>query len=558
MLQLRDYQRDAVDSIFEYWSKNNGSPLVVVPTGGGKALLISTFVKELLRDYSDMRILCVTHVKELIVQNAKELLGIWPQAPIGFYSASVGRKDAHAQVIFGGVQTIYNKVDRIGHIDLVLVDESHLMPRKSETQYGKLISGLRAINPDMKLVGFTATPFRLGEGLLTEGEDALFDAIAYEKPVGELIDDGYLCRPVSKGMDAAYDLTGVGKLGGDYKQNALQNAVDKSDVNSAVCDEIVKYGRDRKAWLLFCSGVEHAYHMRDELRSRGISCETVCGDTPSAERDRILEDFKAGRIQAVTNNSVMTTGVNVPRIDLLALCRPTLSASLYIQMVGRGLRLYPGKDNCLVLDFAGNVKKHGPIDSVDPGRAHSGTGDAPVKKCPTDEADVDGSYGCDSLVHASARVCPDCGYKFPFDTSPKLDTHAGDAPILSKGEPQTRRVTTRTFRHHPGKGGKPDSVKATYMCGYAAINEWLCIEHGGPIAARACKFWREHGGSIPYPKTVMEWLERQSELVETDTIEVEPNGKYWNVKKWFAVDVDKGADAGVDVDKLGLGDSIPF
>jgi DNA repair protein RadD len=198
-IKLRDYQRDAVDSVFDYWRKEDGSPLIVLPTGAGKSIVIATFIRELLENYPDMRILCVTHVKELLTQNAMELLGIWPFAPVGFYSAGLGRKDAHAQIIFGGVQTIANKADKIGHIDLVLVDEAHLMPRDAETLYGKLLDALRRINPDLKLVGLTATPFRLGEGMLHEGEDAIFDAIAYDKPIGELIADGYLCRPVSNG-----------------------------------------------------------------------------------------------------------------------------------------------------------------------------------------------------------------------------------------------------------------------------------------------------------------------------------------------------------------------
>lgn len=524
--QLRDYQRAAVDSVFDYWQENDGSPLIVLPTGGGKSLVIATFVRELLRDYPDMRILNVTHIRELLVQNAKELLAAWPEAPIGFFSAGLNRRDARAQIIFGGVQTIYNKAASIGHIDLVLVDEAHLMPRKSETQYGQLIAGLREVNPDLKLVGLTATHFRLGEGYLHEGEGAIFDAIAYEKPVGEMIDEGYLCRPVSKGMATGYDLAGVGKIGGDYKQNALQAAVDRTDINAAVVDEIMAYGESRKAWLLFCSGVEHAYHMRDEIRSRGITCETVAGETPTQERDRILADFKAGRIRAVTNNAVMTTGTNIPSIDLLAMCRPTLSAGLYLQMIGRGLRLSPGKKDCLVLDFAGNVRKHGPIDAVVPPGPRSGSGEAPVKQCPQDDG------GCGSLVHASARECPDCGFKFPIDETPKITSTAADTPILSKGAPEPRTVRSRAFRFHEGKGDKPPSVKVTYMAGMTAINEWLCPQHTGYAKSKADRFWAMHRGKMPAPRGVLEWLERQSELVKTEEIEVRPDGKYWSVVKW--------------------------
>lgn len=529
MLELRNYQRAAVDGLYDYWRTETGSPLIVLPTGGGKSLVLATVCKELIEGWPDMRVLIVTHVRELILSNYQELLNIWPFAPAGIFSAGVGRRDAHAQIIFGGVQTIANKTKQIGHIDVVMVDEAHLMPRSSETQYGKLIDGLRAINPDLKLIGLTATPYRLGEGSLTDGEGALFDAIAYEKPIGEMIDEGYLCRPISKGMAASFDLSGVGKLGGDYKQNALQAAVDKDEVTSAVVDEIVAYGTlpdaPRKAWLAFCSGVDHAYHMRDEIRARGFSCETVTGDTPTGERDRILSEFKAGKIRALTNNSVLTTGTNLPIIDLVAFCRPTLSAGLYVQMAGRGLRLYRGKENCLFLDFAGVVRKHGPIDAVTPPTMRGGGGEAPIKVCPT----------CSSIVHASARVCQDCGYEFEFDEAPKIAAQAEDVPMLSTDTASTRQVTRRSFVYHEGKAGKTDSVKVVYMSGLTAISDWLGPAHDGFFKTKSDRFWVKHGGQRPCPKTVMEWLERQNELLPTDSIQVKPNGKYWQVTDAIAV-----------------------
>lgn len=557
MLELRPYQRQAVDALYDYWQDKAGSPLLVLPTGAGKSLVLATVCKELIENYPDMRILIVTHVRELILSNFSELLNIWPFAPAGIFSAGVGRRDAHAQIIFGGVQTIASKTDQIGHVDLVMVDEAHLMPRKSETQYGKLLDGLRAINPDLKLVGLTATPYRLGEGSLHEGEGALFDDIAYDLPISDLIDGGYLVRPISKGMATTYDVAGVGKLGGDYKQNALQAAVDKDDLTTAVVDEIVAYGTapgaERRAWLCFCSGVDHAYHMRDEIRSRGFSCETVTGETPAGERDKILGDFKAGRLRALTNNSVLTTGTNLPIIDLVAFCRPTQSAGLYVQMAGRGLRLYPGKENCLFLDFAGVVRKHGPIDAVTPPSARSGNGEAPVKLCPQE------SGGCGSLVHASVRQCPDCGYEFPVDDTPKIQKQADDVPMLSKGEATWRTVTRRRFAFHEGKGGKPPSVKVTYSQGLTQFNEWLCFEHSGYAQSKAHRWWSQHGGARPFPKTVLEALERQNELKETAEISVRPDGRYWSVVGHRVADAQAASNDNVPADWAAeLDDSIPY
>ena len=536
-LTLRPYQTAALDGLFAYWAEHDGSPLIVLPTGAGKALVIAELIRRLVTDYSGMRILNATHVKELLFQNYQELLGIWPLAPAGLFSAGLGRRDAGAQILFGGVQTIASKTAQIGFVDLVIVDEAHLMPRNSETQYGKLLAGLREINPDLKLVGLTATHYRLGEGLLHEGDGAIFDAVAYEKPVGEMIDEGWLCRPVSKAMDTGYDLTNVGKVGGDFNQGALQAAVDRADVTARAVDEVVAYGKGRRSWLLFCSGVDHAYHVRDELKSRGVKAAAVAGETPDAERAQILADFKAGRIQAVTNNSVLTTGFNHPGVDLMAMMRPTLSTSLYIQMIGRGLRnvyarrmpldtvedrlaaIAAGpKRDCVVLDFAGNVRKHGPIDLVAPKAPGKGDGEAPVKLCPT----------CDSLIHAAARVCPDCGHEFP-EPEVKIKATAENTPIVSTGSAVWQDVEGRTLHRHEKAGGSP-SVRVEYLRqSLSIIREWVCPEHSGYARSKADRWWSRHGGELPFPRSVDELLRRQDELRETLAIAVKPDGRYFVV-----------------------------
>ena len=555
MLQLRDYQRGAIDAVYAYWREKDGWPLVVLPTGAGKSLVLATFIRELLESWPDMRILCVTHVKELLEQNYAELLGIWPFAPAGLFSAGLGRRDAHAQIIFGGVQTIAKQTKRIGHIDLVLVDEAHLVPRDATTQYGVLFAGLRAINPDLKGAGLTATDFRLGEGRLTDPVEVrrdgvveiippMFDEVVFEKPVAEMIDEGYLARPITKATATTYDLKGVGKSGGDYKQAALEAAVDRDEVTEAAVDEVVAYGAARRAWLLFCSGVQHAYHVRDALRSRGITAETVAGETPAPERARILADFKAGRVRAVTNNSVLTTGFNHPAVDLLAMMRPTLSTALYVQMVGRGLRNAPGKDNCLVLDFARNIGEHGPIDQLRIRTPGKGDGEPMEKECPE----------CHSLVHLSKMVCDDCGYEFERKAEDKITRTAADAPILASAPPETRGVTGRWFRRHEKVGGLP-SVRADFLCGGTAFKSWICPQHTGFAKAKSDRFWKEHGGSVPFPANVDEFLDRQAELKTTAEITVRPNGRYWDVLAMKAGDFPSPANDDIP---LHLDDVIPF
>lgn len=518
MHNLRTYQQAALDGLFDYWQAEPGNPLIDMATGTGKSLLMAAITERLITGWPDMRIVVVTHVAELIEQNYKELLGIWPFAPAGIYSAGLGRRDAYAQILFSGIQTVHGKAQQIGHVDVLLVDEAHLIPPKADTMYGKFIAALRVINPDMKIVGLTATPFRLGSGRLDEGDDRLFDKVIYTYGIADGIRDGFLSPLVSKATETGFDLTGVQKRGGDYVPGALQAAVDRDATTKAAVSEIVAYGRERRSWMAFCSGVEHAHHIRDEIRSRGISCETITGDTPKQERRRHIEDFKAGRIRCLTNNSVLTTGFNAPGVDLIAALRPTLSPSLYVQAVGRGTRLAPEKVNCLVLDFAGWVRTHGPVDDVRARKPGKGDGEAPVKVCPA----------CHSIVHAAARECADCGHPFVFEEHPKHKATADAGPILSSAQAEFRPVEWRKFRYHDKPGGV-DSVRAEFSVGFIMHKLWLCPEHKGFAKTKADRFWIDHGGALPCPKGVQEWLERAGELRGTAEISIKPNGKYYEI-----------------------------
>lgn len=304
-LVLRDYQRDAIDAVFAYWQNEPGNPLIDLATGTGKSLVMAQLITELLSGWPHMRVVVAAHVEELISQNYEELVGIWPFAPAGIYAASLNRRDHHAQIMFASIHTVYNKTHQIGHVDVLMVDECHLIPFNDDTKYRRFIAGLREINPDMKIVGLTATDYRLDGGRLTEHDDRIFDEVVYSYGIGAGIADGYLTPLTSKAMDTAFDLTGVGKLGGDYKQNALQAAVDKADVTNAAVAEIVAKGHDRRSWLIFGSGVDHAAHIRDAIRAHGIVCETITGDTPKQERRDIIEAYKNYEIRALTNNSVL-------------------------------------------------------------------------------------------------------------------------------------------------------------------------------------------------------------------------------------------------------------
>lgn len=523
-MELRDYQKAAIDSIFEWFGNEVGSPLVVAPTGAGKSLIIAAFCKAACEAYPGTRILALTHVKELIAQNHAQLLRHWPDARASIYSAGLGKKNLSGQVVFAGIQSFARVAGQAGFFDLVLVDEAHLIPRNSDTLYRKTLDALATANPAVKMIGLTATPYRLDSGMLTEGRDAVFDGICYDIPVAMLVERGYLAPLVSKLPKQSFDLSGLHTRAGEFIDAELSARFDNEDLNQAIIDECFELGADREAWLIFCIDVQHAGHMAAILRQRGKRAEVISGKTPAAERSRIIDAYKRGDLDALTSVGVLTTGFDAPRTDLVVMARPTQSTGLYVQIAGRGMRLKPQGGNCLVLDFAGNVMRHGPVDAINPIRPKKGDpegepGEAPAKMCPE----------CQSIVHAAVGECVDCGYLFP-PPEVAIARTADTAAIMriTAPEPVWEPVQDVAYERHRGRDGKPDSLRAEYLIGGSVAREWVCFEHVGYPRQKAVAWWMERAGTPP-PDTVAEALERIAEVQAP--VEAVPlrNGRFINI-----------------------------
>ena len=367
MFELRPYQQEALAALEKYWSRGGGNPLVVMATATGKSVIIAHLIRDVSQRYPALRVLVVTHTLELVEQDVEHLLALWPDAPIGINSAGIGQREWDAPIIFAGVQSVWRNAGRLGPRHLVLIDEAHLVPHDGDGMYRSLLSELRALAPadGMRIAGFSATPFRLDSGRLDEGEGKIFDNVVFDYDVGRGIREGWLSPLTSKATSIEINISGVGRRGGEFIAGELERAADDNAVIAAACDEIVARGVDRRSWLVFCCGVLHAHHVCDALRMRGVACRVVTGETPLTEREDSIAAFKAGTIRCLVNVNVLTTGFNAPQVDLLAMLRPTLSTGLFVQMVGRGTRKADGKVNCLILDFAGNCRRHGPVDQVD-------------------------------------------------------------------------------------------------------------------------------------------------------------------------------------------------
>lgn len=514
---LRDYQQASIDALYRYFGEQTGNPLVVLPTGSGKSVVIAAFIKGIFDQYPGQRVLCLTHVKELIEQNHERMVDLWPDAPAGIYSASLNRRDTFDPIIFAGIQSVHKRANELGAFDLVLIDECHLINIKNDGMYRTFLDALQAINPTMKCIGLTATAFRTSSGDITYGDQRIFTDVAYELPISILLEAGHLASLVSKRTAAEIDVSGVHVRQGEFVHKELEAAVERDGLTDSAVNEIITYGENRRSWLIFCTGVNHAHHVKDALVARGIKCECVTGKTKKDERARIIADYKTGRIKAITNANVLTTGFDAPETDLIAFLRPTISPGLYVQMAGRGMRTAPGKENCLVLDFAGNVARHGPVDHVKawvPAKRGKTPAPAPVKYCPE----------CDSILPAQAIKCPDCGFLFPV--KPRHQATASSLSILS-GEPDpvvTVAVDSVQYSKHE-KPGKPPSLRVDYQCGLRRFSEWICLEHSGYAQKKAVAWWTNRTGREA-PATVDDALLQIKALPTPSKITVNEKQKY--------------------------------
>tara|TARA_R110000744_G_scaffold46466_5_gene102710 strand:+ start:1001 stop:2587 length:1587 start_codon:yes stop_codon:yes gene_type:complete len=521
---LRDYQQRTIDELYNWFrSGNNGHPCIVLPTGSGKSHIVAAICKDALQNWPETRVLMLTHVKELIEQNADKMREHWPNAPMGIYSSSLRSRRLNEPITFAGIQSVRNRANEIGHIDLVIIDECHLVSHKEEGGYRNLLEKLILINPNLRVIGLTATPYRLGHGLITD-KPALFSDLINPVTIEELVAKGHLAPLRSKITNLTLTIDGVHKRGGEFIESELQKSVDTIHQNMGAVKEAIRLANDKKSWLFFCVGVDHAYNIRNELRENGISAETITGKTPKKEREKIIDDFKAGRITALTNANVLTTGFDYPNLDAIIMLRPTMSPSLYVQMAGRGMRPKSHTDHCMVLDFAGVVRTHGPITAVDPGRK-AGTGEAPMKVCDN----------CNEIVHLSVKICPACGTLFPEKKLAINQKLYNDEIMGIAGK--NMDVTSWTWRRHVSFNSGKEMLRVTYYGALSdkPINEYLTVQHEGYAGKKAIENFaslatKSHANmSNMKNASLVEAAETMNEATPPSIIKYKMDGKYHRV-----------------------------
>jgi DNA repair protein RadD len=539
-MKLRYYQENAVNSIFDYFSQNAGNPVIAMPTGTGKAFVIAAFLQRVLGMWARQRVMILTHVKELVEQDYAELMKIWPNAPAGVYSAGLNCKDIMFPIIFGGVASVANVAEAFGHRDLIIIDEAHLLSPKDDSMYQNIIARLKVINPYLKVIGLTATPYRLGQGMIID--EGLFTDICYDdcgmERFNQLVTEGFISPLIPKRTNFEIDVSGVGIVNDDFKKGELQFATDKEEITYAALQETLQFASARKSCLIFSSGVEHAEHVNEMLQSFGVPSGVVHSKMPAAQRDKTIELHKNGELWALVNNNVLTTGYNHKPIDLIVMLRATVSPGLWVQMLGRGTRpMYAEgfnleslegrlaaiaasqKQNCLVMDFAGNTRRLGPInDPVKPRKKGKGGGEAPVRIC-----DACGVYN-----HASARFCCYCGVEFQFKT--KIVSFAGTDELIRSDAPVVEYFNVERIIYNSYNSAKnttsPPMIKVEYYSGLQRFVEYVCPEHNKSYARKKYHdWWRQRHASEP-PNTTAEALQLVSELRPPKRIRVWINKQY--------------------------------
>lgn len=521
-MKLRDYQLNAIRAVVDYLDNHDDNPCVVIPTGGGKTPIITTLARY-LSTARKQRVLMLAHRKELIEQTTATLAAQGVDAAV--YSASLNRKETHGAIVIASIQSAAANInaftDSAAPFSIVIIDEAHLIPNldNEASSYQMLIKALRGNNSALRVIGFTATPYRLENGFLCS-PDSTLNAVCYEMQTRELIERGYLSPLVTH--------TGI-------EQETSGEQDDEAKLETAV-KNIVNATRDRNKVLIFSPSIVHAkqcLRILQELTDEPAAI--VSGQTPLQERENIINQFKTqcvvdlvgikrNTLKYLVNVDILTTGFDAPNVDAVVLMRKTLSRALYVQMIGRGLRLSPGKKDCLILDFADNVRYHGAIDSYER---------AATVKTKTQDIERLKVCKCGELLPVDVRICPSCNYAFGSIVCPTCKTEQllttarctkcgaflvsvphgekyNDREVLSlTDEELTKRVNTITadvtavkYRYCFSRENRTPMLKEElYLNNGDTIKIYALFEHDTPYSRdKARKFWQARTDA-PIPQT---------------------------------------------------------
>ena len=517
-MQLRDYQTEAITALQNALAEGVARPLIEAPTGAGKSVILAHAIAE-WAEHTDRRFLVLTHTKELVQQDHDAIARVMGAERVGIYSAGLSRRDTAHRVVVGGIQSVARHAGRLGRRDVVIIDEAHRLPRSGWGQYRSVLQSTEYPLGVEYLIGLTATPYRLDGGSLTEGDDAPFDRVIFSIPVKRLIAAGHLAplRPIA--VEDSFETTGLRVERGEFvADEKFAAAMSDFEILERIVDGWTRRAKrpdgSLRTTLVFCASLPQMTIVEGMIAERGISVASISGETPDSTNDNGLWDeedagrtatirrFKSGGITALLNCNVLTTGFDAPNVECILSLRPTASPGLHVQMLGRGTRCAPGKTDCLVLDHAGNVERHGPIDTVTPPRRGSGAAPAQTVKaikCPE----------CETLYAVGEPACPFCGAvreKAPRALAGGLDLEPSTADLIASGANELHIAKT-TFICHTARSGK-DCVRISHQVARSKrrVDEFFAFDSDSDYArAQAAKTWmRRFPGSPAVPTSTAE------------------------------------------------------
>lgn len=578
-IELRPYQIRTLDHAWEALQVQL-NVLISAPCAAGKTILFSKIVQRLLRENPAFRCLILTDREILVTQSRDKLASVAPElsADIGIVCSSVATdKELHKRVTIASRQTLINHLDRFEPVQLAIVDECHLMAVPNEQkelpdQFAVIVARLREYNPRMRLVGCTASPYRLGTGYIygsnnREGSCPYFDQVDAEITTKELLAEGFIAPLVGRvktGDNFINDLQGVAITGGEYNLGQLSSLMCKEVHVQSCIDAWKEYASDRKKTLVFCTTIKHAETVAEAFTSQGIPAYAIHSKLSPVEESARMAALATGSAKVFTSVAKLTTGMDVVDLDCGIMARPTKSTALYKQMVGRFQRLAPEKDDALILDLVGCTKEFGTdMDNLKVQIPRgSGEGDAPYKICPGENAD---GTVCGQSVHASLMYCPFCGFAFP--RTEEIDAKLGKLEKVTfnkQPEPEAYYVQSVKYDIHESRNSGKYLIKVTYSCGpFSTLYEYVCLPdfYSGYAVEKARQWWDDRSEE-PFPDSVEEFMFLAEELLTPSVVWVVREGKFDRVTRCDFAETDFATIEEQECFSLapvgGLSDEVPF
>lgn len=530
---LRPYQTEAIAAVHSHICKKESNPCVVMPTGSGKSNTMAGTIQQWKVPAPQTRGVVLAQRQELVIQNAMKLQTCFDEIgnleKIGLFCAGLKQRDYYSSITFASIDSIFRRSGEFTPFDFIFVDEAHHIPPAGEGKYRTFIEGCKRFNPNLKIIGWTATPFRMGCGAICH-KDHILNEICYEVGVTDLINQGYLCGLRSKVGSAEYDLSSVKKPSkSDYTKSSLLEVTEAPAVVRAAIREAVAIlnREERRSIIFFCLSIAHCEQVSVELGRHGIHAPVVTSKTDPKARNKHLKDLGSGKIRAVCNMGVLTEGFDAPIIDAIVLLRPTLSAGLFMQMVGRGLRPHPMKQYCRILDFAGCINEHGPIDLISENNLY-------VAMATCGE--------CRESFSRAIRKCPECGWEIPKCEVERIESaekkkrihgeKASDRSILSEASETFDVVAVKVNRHK--KDGSPDSLRIQFRHGLSVFSYWCCLDHADYAGQLAHNWWKKYVQEVPpnVNGALGDLLISQKILDSIKTITVRKKGRHFEIIDW--------------------------